>query len=106
MKTLSIITLLGLLLAVAPAGAQASPQTEMATTGKITAIDLQRGTLALDTGVQFALAPTLQYTTVPAVNQEVQVTYSEQSGQKVAHIIDLAPPSNNRSMSTDVGRRR
>jgi hypothetical protein len=104
MNKLSMITLLGLLLAVTPAVAQASPQTEMATTGKITAIDLQRGTLALDTGVQFTLAPTLQYTTAPAVNQEVQVTYSEQHGQKVAHIIDLAPPSNNKSLS--VGRRR
>jgi len=61
------------------------------TSGKITAVDLQRGTLALDTGVQFTLAPSLQYTTTPALNQEVQVTYSEQGGQKVARIIDIAP---------------
>ena len=106
MNKLSMITLLGFLLAVTPAVAQASPQTEMSTMGKITAVDLQRGTLTLDTGAQFALAPTLQYTTAPAINQEVQVTYSEQSGQKIAHIIDLAPPSNNRSMSTDVNRRK
>ena len=104
MNTLSLVTLLGLLLAVTPAVAQASPQTEMSTMGKIAAVDLQRGTLTLDTGAQFTLAPTVQYTTVLAVNQEVQVTYSEQSGQKVAHIIDLAPPSNNKSLS--VGRRR
>jgi len=80
MKTLSIITLLGLLLAGTPALAQAGPQTEMSTMGKIAAVDLQRGTLTLDTGAQFTLAPTLQYTTALAINQEVQVTYSEQSG--------------------------
>jgi len=64
--------------------------------GKITAVDLQRGTLTLDTGAEFTLAPSLQYTTTPALNQEVQVTYSEQGGQQVARIIDLAPRNINR----------
>lgn len=103
MNKLSVITMIGLLLAAAPAFAQmANPagpagtmpatgmnQTEMSTMGTITAIDLEHRTLALDTGMQFTLAPSLQYTTSPAIDQEVQVTYGEQSGQNVARIIDL-----------------
>jgi len=88
---LPVITMIVLLLAAAPAVAQVIHQTEVVTLGKITAVDLQRGTLTLDTGAQFTLAPSLQYTTTPAINQEVQVTYSEQDGQKVARIIDRAP---------------
>ena len=91
MHKLPAITMIVLLLAAAPAFAQWVHQTETVTSGRITAVDLQRGTLALDTGVQFTLAPSLQYTTTPALNQEVQVTYSEQGGQKVARIIDIAP---------------
>ena len=89
MSKLPVITMIVVLLAAAPASAQWVHQTEMVTLGKITAVDLQRATLTLDTGAQFTLAPSLQYTTTPAINQEVQVTYSEQSGQKVARIIDL-----------------
>ncbi len=85
-----------LLLAAAPALAQAAHQTEMVTLGRITAVDLQRGTLSLDTGARFTLAPSLQYTATPAINQEVQVTYSEQGGEKIARIIDLAPRNINK----------
>ena len=91
MNTLRVITMMVLLLAAAPASAQWVHQTETVALGRITAVDLQRGTLTLDTGAQFTLAPSLQYTTTPAINQEVQVTYSEQDGQKVARIIDRAP---------------
>jgi hypothetical protein len=66
-----------------------SRQTEMTTAGKITEIDLASGTVTLDTGLQFTLAPSLQYTSFPALGQEVQVTYAEEGGQKVARIIDL-----------------
>lgn len=93
MHKLLVIAMIGLLLTAAPALAQ---QKEMVTLGRITAVDLQRGTLALDTGVQFTLAPSLQYTIAPAINQEVQVTYSEQGGQKIARIIDLAPRNINK----------
>lgn len=96
MNKLPVITMVVFLLAAAPVFAQGVPQTEMSTMGKITAVDLQRGTLTLDTGAQFTLAPTLQYTTIPAINQEVQVTYSEQGGQKVARIIDLRRANINR----------
>ncbi len=88
MRKRRAITLIVLLLAVAPALAWAG-RTEMVALGRITAVDLQRGTLMLDTGPRFTLAPTVQYTTTPAINQEVQVTYSEQGGQKVARIIDI-----------------
>ena len=96
MNKLSAITMIVLLLAAAPAFAQITAQTGqtstiMSTMGKITAVDLQSRTLALDTGAQFTLAPTLQYTTLPALDQQVQVTYNEQGGQKVAQVIDLLP---------------
>ena len=96
MNKLPVITMMVFLLAAAPAAAQWVHQTETVALGRITAVDLQRGTLTLDTGVQFALAPSLQYTTTPAINQEVQVTYGEQGGQKVARIIDLAPRNINK----------
>ena len=64
-------------------------QTEVLTTGRITEIDLAKGTLTLDTGMQFTLSPALQYTSFPALGEDVQVTYSEQGGQKVARIIDV-----------------
>ena len=103
MNKLSMITLLGLLLAATPAVAQLadapgqlSPmpengyqQTELSTLGTITAVDLAHGTLTLDTGAQFTLAPSIEYTSFPALGQAVQVTYGEQGGQQVAHIIDL-----------------
>jgi hypothetical protein len=96
-------TLLVVLLLTAPAFAQMtdSPSTpgnmpesgyhqkEMLATGRITEIDLSKGTVTLDTGTQFTLAPSLQYTSFPALGQEVQVTYSEDGGQKVARIIDV-----------------
>jgi hypothetical protein len=95
-------TLLAVLLLTAPAFAQMSTpstpgnmpesglhQKEMLETGRITEIDLANGTVTLDTGTRFTLAPSLQYTSFPALGQEVQVTYSEESGQKVARIIDV-----------------
>jgi hypothetical protein len=64
-------------------------QKERLATGRITEVDLSKGTVTLDTGDQFTLSPALQYTSFPAVGEEVQVTYSEQGGQKVARIIDV-----------------
>jgi opacity protein-like surface antigen len=64
-------------------------QTQMTAGGRITDIDLSNGTVTLDNGMQFTLAPSLQYTSFPALGQEVQVTYGEDGGQKVARIIDL-----------------
>ena len=103
MKKFTAATLLAVMLVAAPAFAQMTTppstpgnmpeggfhQKEMLETGRITEIDLSRGTVTLDTGTQFTLAPSLQYTSFPALGQEVQVTYSEESGQKVARIIDV-----------------
>jgi hypothetical protein len=97
MNKLRVITMIAPLVAAAPAFAQGVHQTEMVDIGKITAVDLQHGTMTLDTGAQFTLAPSLPYTTAPAIDQQVQVTYSEQGGQKVARIIDLA--------TTDINKR-
>ncbi len=96
MRQFSVIAIIVLLLVAAPTFAQTGQQMEKVALGKITAVDLQRGTLVLDTGMQFTLAPSLQYTATPAINQEVQVTYSEQDGQKIARIIDLAPRNINK----------
>jgi hypothetical protein len=57
--------------------------------GKITEIDLARGTLTLDNGTELTLAPNFEFTSFPAIGQEVDVTYDEQNGQKVVHIIDV-----------------
>ena len=95
MRKFPVFVVIVLLLAAAPALAWRG-QAEMVTLGRITAVYLQRGTLALDTGMQFTLASSLQYTATPAINQEVQITYSEQGGQKVARIIDLAPRNINK----------
>lgn len=103
MNKLSMMILMGLLLAATPAFAQTADsagqpgtmpengyhQTELSTMGKITAVDLANGTLTLDTGMEFRLAPSFEFTSAPALGQEVQVTYGEQGGQNVAHIIDV-----------------
>jgi hypothetical protein len=103
MHKLSMITLLGLLLAVTPAVAQMADtsgqpgnmpdsgyhQAELSTMGRITAVDLANGTLTLDTGEHFKLAPNFEFTSAPALGQDVQVTYDEQGGQKVVHNIDV-----------------
>jgi hypothetical protein len=74
-------------------------QTLMLTSGKITAIDLAQGTLTLDTGTQFTLAPSFEYTSLPALGENVDVTYDEQNGKKVAHMIDVG--GTNSHTSTD-----
>ena len=73
-------------------------QKEMLEAGRITEIDLANGTVTLDTGTQFTLAPSLQYTSFP-VGQEVQVTYSEQDGEKVARVIEVKTSGGGQSAS-------
>ena len=103
MKSFAVATLVALLLAASPAFAQTTDQagqpgnmpengfsqTDRLTTGRIVAIDVGGGTLTLDNGMRFTLPPSFEYTSFPAVGQEVQVTYGEQGGQNVAHIIDV-----------------
>ena len=105
MKKFTGVTVLAVLLLTTPVFAQMTDQSsepgtigmnesgyhqkEMLATGRITEVDLANGTVTLDTGAEFTLSPSLQYTSFPALGQEVQVTYSEQGGQKVARIIDV-----------------
>lgn len=106
MKKFTGATLLAVLLFAVPAFAQMTApsatgnmpergyqQKEMLATGRITEIDLARGTVTLDTGTEFTLSPSLQYTSFPALGQEVQVTFSEEGGQKIARIIDVGGAS-------------
>lgn len=104
MKKLAVVTMVASLMAATSAYAQmTSPspepgtvtksdsgfqQTRMATVGKITAIDLAEGTLTLDDGTQFTLPPSFQFTSFPALGEQVEVVYEEQGGQKVARSID------------------
>ncbi len=100
MKTFGALALMGLLLVAAPAFAQIgndqplSPgdtngtQKEVSTVGNITAIDLADGTMTLDNGMQFKLAPSLQYTSTPRVGDEVEVIYDQEGSQYVAHSVD------------------
>ena len=108
MGKFTVVTVLAVLLLTTPAFAQLAGQSsepgtitmtesgyhqkEMLAAGRITEIDLANGTVTLDTGTQFTLAPSLQYTNFPALGQEVAVTYSEQDGKKVARVIDVASP--------------
>lgn len=67
-------------------------QTEVLATGRITELDLSKGTVTLDTGMQFSLSPTLQYTSFPALGEDVQITYVPQVDENdanVARIIDV-----------------
>jgi hypothetical protein len=38
--------------------------------------------------MQFTLAPSFQFTSAPALGQEVEVIYEAQGGQNVAHSVD------------------
>jgi hypothetical protein len=104
MKTSRIVVVVALLLAGTPAVAQmaAQPvepgyvnmpeggvhQTEITVTGKITELDLAGGTVTLDNGTQFTLAPSFEFTSFPALGQDVEVLYDEQGGKRVARSID------------------
>jgi len=102
MKTSRMAVMVALLLAATSAFAQTATQptqpgnmpeggyrqTEMSVTGKITELDLSAGTVTLDNGTEFTLAPSLQFTSFPAVGQDVELLYEERGGQRVARSID------------------
>jgi hypothetical protein len=104
MKTSRIVIVAVLLLAGAPVFAQTAAQpvepgtinmpeggvhqAEMSVTGRITELDLSAGTVTLDNGTEFTLAPSLQFTSFPALGQDVEVLYDEQGGKRVARSID------------------
>lgn len=102
MKTSRMAVMVALLLAATSAFAQTAAQpsqpgnmpeggyrqTEMSVTGKITELDLSAGTVTLDNGTEFTLAPSLQFTSFPAVGQDVELLYEERGGQRVARSID------------------
>jgi len=109
------VALAALVLMVAPAYAQVqaqdqtagqsmampdngASQTEMTVTGRVASIDLSQGTLTLDNGMQFTLAPNFEFTSFPAVGQDVAVTYDTQGGHNVLHMIDVGDTN-----SHDVG---
>jgi hypothetical protein len=62
---------------------------EESVVGKITELDLPHKTLALDNGMEFMLAPSFEFTSDPALGQEVEVIYEEQGAQKIAHSVDV-----------------
>ncbi len=81
-------------------------QAEVLTTGRITEIDLAKGTMTLDTGMRFVLSPALQYTSTPTLGEEVQVTYSKHGRQNVARIIDVGGTRSHHDTDNESMRRR
>jgi hypothetical protein len=65
-----------------------------ALTGRIVSIDIEHGTLTLDTGEQLMLTPNFEYTSFPAVGQDVNVDYVVQDGKKVLRSIDVGGEGN------------
>ena len=72
-----------------PGWIHAVQQGELTVDGKITSLDFAHRTLTLDDGEQFTLPVSLEYATLPAIGQAVEVTFAEQNGQKVVRWIDL-----------------
>ena len=100
MEKFTVVTVLAVLLFTAPVFAQTiqpydlgsmnqHQSSETLATGRITEIDLSKGTLTLDNGRHFTLSPALQYTSTPMLGEEAQVTYSQQGDQNVARIIEV-----------------
>ncbi len=114
MKTFTVATVLAVLLFTTPVLAQmpgattieVGYQQEVLATGKITEIDLAKGTMTLDTGMQFILSPALQYTSTPTLGEEVQVTYSKHGRQNVARIIDVGGTRSHHDTDNETMRRR
>ena len=63
-------------------------QPELTIVGKIKELDLANGSMTLQDGTQFNLPPSFQYTSFPAVGEEVEVTFDVHGGQKVVRFID------------------
>lgn len=57
--------------------------------GRITELDLARGTVTLDNGMEFALPLSFQFTSFPAIGQEVVVSYVEEGGRPTVRSIEI-----------------
>jgi hypothetical protein len=112
MKKLAIATGFALLVAAAAASAQMSDlssqggtaamtgtgsQPETTVVGKIKEFDLANRTLLLEDGTQLTLPESFEYTSFPAVGQEVEVTFDAQDPQKVIRSIDVNSGGNSGS---------
>ena len=98
-RTLQFVALVALLMVAAPTYAQiaipdqsATPATleiETIAQGVVTDIDLVNRTLSLQDGEQFTLPPSIAETSIPAIGEQVEVTYDVEGGKKVVHEIDM-----------------
>ena len=82
-----------------PGWIHAGQQGELTVDGKITSLDFAHRTLTLDDGEQFTLPASLEYATLPAIGQAVEVTFAEQNGQKVVRWIDRDDTADSHSNS-------
>jgi hypothetical protein len=82
-----------------PGWVHTGAQIELTVTGKIAAVDFAHQTLTLTDGESFTLPANLEYATLPAVGQKVEVTFAEQNGQRVARWIDLDDTADSHSNS-------
>jgi len=75
--------------AMKPGMTPTGSQTDLRVTGKITDFDFAHRRMALDDGEQFTLPENPEYSSLPMIGQSVEVTFTEQNGQKVVQQIDL-----------------
>jgi Protein of unknown function (DUF1344) len=82
-----------------PGWVHTGAQIELTVTGKIAAVDFAHQTLTLTDGESFTLPANLEYATLPAIGQQVEVTFAEQNGQRVVRWIDLDDTADSHSNS-------
>lgn len=63
-------------------------QQETVTKGTITELNIADGTITLDSGKRFTLPASFQFTTFPALGQEVKVSYVEEGGSETIQSIE------------------
>ncbi len=83
-----------------PGWVHTSSQVELMVDGTIAAVDLARKTLTLTDGESFTLPENLEYATLPTLGQAVEVTFTEQNGQKVVRWIDLDDTADSRDSNS------
>jgi hypothetical protein len=66
-----------------------SGQSMVTVVGKISTVDLSQGTLTLEDGTQLTLPPSFEYTSFPAIGDQVEVTYAREGENRVVREVDI-----------------
>jgi SH3 domain-containing YSC84-like protein 1 len=76
---------------------QRSSADEITIEGKIATVDLSQGLLTLENGTLLTLPASFQYTSIPAVGDQVEVTYAREGENKMVREIDKLPAGDRHS---------